>query len=193
MNWTDALKIGTTIVTSLGSGGLIVFGLSGWLGKVWANHLMESERQAYHIELEKLRNSLRRSTETELKSLEVQLEIGKREHIDRLAIYRAPIDLLAGMIAKVVMITAGKRGPLTAEEFLTFETQRLRLYAYLAMHAPQSVMDAHDAVMDLTLGLVADGKSTTWLQVRELSLRFLNEVRKDIGIDKEPIAYNGMR
>ena len=91
------------------------------------------------------------------------------------------------------MITLGKRGPLTPEELLRFETERLRMYAYLAMHAPQSVMDAHDAVMDLTLALVADGEPTTWLQIRELSLRFLNEVREDIGINKAPVAYNGTR
>ncbi len=193
MDWTDVLRIGATILASLGGGGLIVFGLSSWLGKVWATHLMESERQAHAIELEKLRNSLQRLTETELRSLDVQLEITKKEHLDRVTIYRGAIDLLAGIIAKVVMITLGTRGPLTPEELLTFETQRLRVYAYLAMHAPQSVMDAHDTIMDLTLALVVDGKRTTWPQVRELSLRFLNEVRKDIGIDKEPVTYNGTR
>ena len=193
MNWTDALKIGTAVVTSLGGGGLIVFALSGWLGKVWADRLMERERQTYATELDRLRDSLRRSTEAELRSLEVQQEIGKEEHLDRVAIYRSAFELLAAMIASVEMMTLGKRGPLTPEELLSFETQRLRLYAYLGMHSPQSVMDAHDALMDLTLGLVHDGQSTTWAQIRELSLRLLNEVRKDIGIDKEPVAYHGPR
>jgi hypothetical protein len=154
---------------------------------------MESERQAHAIELERLRNSLLRLTETERRSLDVQLEIRKKDHLDRVTIYRGAMDLLAGITAKVEMITTGTRGPLTPEELLAFETERLRVYAYLAMHAPQAVMDAHDAVMDLTLALVVDGKRTTWPEFRELSLRFLNEVRKDIGIDKEPVAYNGMR
>jgi hypothetical protein len=193
MDWRDAIKIGATILASLGGGGLIVLGLSSWLGKVWATHLMESERQAHAIELENLRNSLQRLTETELRSLDVQLEIRKKDHLDRVTIYRSALDLLAEILAKVVMVTLEKRGPLTPEELLTFETERLRVYAYLAMHAPQSVMDAHDAVMDLTLALVADGKPTTWPQVRELSLRFLNEVREDIGINKAPVAYNGTR
>ena len=193
MNWIDALKIGSAVVTSLGGGGLIVFGLSSWLGKVWANRLMESERQVHAIELEKLRNFLQQSTETELKSLDAQLEIAKKEHLDRIAIYRGAMDILATITAKVVMITAQKRGPLTPEEFLEFETQRLRMYGYLAMHAPQSVMNAHDALMDLTLALVADGKSTTWPQFRELALGFLNEVRKDISVDKGPVTYAGNR
>jgi hypothetical protein len=59
--------------------------------------------------------------------------------------------------------------------------------------ALKSVMDAHDAVTDLTLEVVADGRLVTWAQVRELSLRFLNEVRKDIGIGNEPITYHGTR
>src|ERR1035438_4960013 len=140
MNWTDALKIGTTVVGSLGGGGLIVFGLSGWLGKVWANHLMERERQAYAIELEELRNSLRRSTETDLKSLEAQLEIWKLEHLDRVTIYRGATDLLAGAIANVVMMTLGKRGPLSPDELLTFETQRLRLYSHVPIRPPHSAI-----------------------------------------------------
>src|SRR5450759_4104411 len=126
MDWTDVLKIGAAILASLGGGGLIALGLSSWLGKVWATHLMESERQAHAIELENLRNSLQRLTETELRSLDVQLEIRKKEHLDRVTIYRSALDLLAEILAKVVMMTLGKRGPLTPEELLTFETERLR-------------------------------------------------------------------
>jgi len=47
--------------------------------------------------------------------------------------------------------------------------------------------------MDLTLEMVVDGKPLSWIGVRELSLRFLNEVRKDIGINAEPVAYRGTR
>jgi hypothetical protein len=152
---------------------------------------MESERQAHAVELEKLRDALQRSTEKELKSLHVQLEIAKetivKEHLDRVTIYRAAI------LAKIVMIATQQRGSLTPAEFADFEHQRLRVYAYLAMHAPQSVMDAHDAVMDLTLEMVVDGKPLSWIGVRELSLRFLNEARKDIGINAEPVAYRGTR
>jgi hypothetical protein len=101
MAWTDALGIGTAIIASLGGGGVVVFGLSDWLGKIWANRLMESERQAHAVELEKLTDALQRSTEKELKSLHVQLEIAKetivKEHLDRVTIYRAAIDLLAGI------------------------------------------------------------------------------------------------
>ena len=35
MNWIDALQIGAVVVTSLGGGGAIVFGLSRFLGDKW--------------------------------------------------------------------------------------------------------------------------------------------------------------
>jgi hypothetical protein len=193
MTFEDVLKIATTILASLGGGAAIVFGLSNWLGKVWAERLMARERQVQAVELETLRDALRQSTDAELKSLEAQLEIAKKEHTDRLTIYRGTIDLLAAIVAKVVMISSSKRGPLTPDEFLEFENQRLRVYAYLAIHAPQTVMDAHDSLMDLILGLVADGKVTTWPEIREQALKFLNEVRIDVDRNKQPIAYKGSR
>src|SRR5882672_1086527 len=39
MGWIDALKIGAVVIGSLGGGGAIVFGLSGFLGQVWMQRL----------------------------------------------------------------------------------------------------------------------------------------------------------
>ena len=176
---------------------VIVFALSNWLGKIWADRLMQKERQDYAIQLEQLRNSLRYTSEEQLASIHSQLEIAKdtliREHLDRVTIYRAVVDLIAGITAKVEMILLKRRGPLTSDELHEFEIQRLRVYAYLAMHAPQSVMDAHDAINDLILEVVYDGKTTTWEHFRNLALQFLNEVRKDVGIRPESITYQGKR
>jgi hypothetical protein len=85
------------------------------------------------------------------------------------------------------------RGPHDANELHDFEVQRLRVYSYLAMHAPQSVMDAHDEVVDALLEVVMDGRALTWPEFRLLGIRFLNEVRLDVGIRTEPIAYRGRR
>lgn len=197
MTWGDIISIGASVVASLGGGAVIVFALSNWLGKVWADRLMRKERQDYALQLEHLRNSLKLASEEQLASLRAQLDVAKetyvREHLDRMTIYRAAIDLIAGIVAKIQMILQRRRGPLTPDELHEFEVQRLRVYAYLAMHAPQSVMDAHDAVTDLILAIVYDGQDTTWEHFRALALQFLNEVRKDVGIRPEPIAYRGTR
>jgi hypothetical protein len=174
-----------------------VFALSNWLGKIWAERLMEKERHNHAVELEHLRDSLKRTSEEQLASLKAQLDIARearvREHFDRVTIYRGALDLIAGMVAKILMILLKKRGPLTGDELHEFEAQRLQIYAYLAMHAPQSVMDAHDALSDLILAVIYDGKDTTWEHFRDLAITFLNEIQKDIGIRVEPITYQGIR
>ena len=197
MTFQDAISIGGSIIASLGGGAVIVFALSNWLGKVWAERLMQRERHEYATQLERQQNSLRLASEEQLASLRAQLDIAKeahvQEHVDRVTIYRAAIDLIAGIVAKIEMILMQRRGTLTPEELHEFEVQRLRVYAYLAMHAPQSVMDAHDALSDLILAVIHDGKNTTWEHFRGLAWKLLNEVRKDIGIRPEPIAYRGAR
>jgi hypothetical protein len=60
----EVLEIAAIIVTSLGGGGAIVFALSNWLGKVWANRLMAREVAKHSGDLEALRSELVRSTES---------------------------------------------------------------------------------------------------------------------------------
>jgi hypothetical protein len=45
MNISDLAKIVVSVLVSLGGGGAIVVGLSSWLGKIWAERLMERERK----------------------------------------------------------------------------------------------------------------------------------------------------
>lgn len=46
------------VIFSIGSGGTIVWGLSSWLGKVWASRILETDRLKYSQELERLRSDL---------------------------------------------------------------------------------------------------------------------------------------
>lgn len=119
---------------------------------------------------------------------DVEVPLATAEAVDRVAIYHAAIDLLAGIVAKAVMISGGQRGPLTGEELLEFETQRLRVYGYLAMHAPQSVMDANDALTDHVLEIVADGQHLDWPRFRALAVGLMNNIRDDVGIRPEPVS-----
>src|SRR3989442_667786 len=105
MTSVDVISIGASIVVSLGGGGAIGFALSNWLSKVGADRLMQKERHGYAIQLENLRNSLRLASEEQLASLRSQLDIAKearvREQFDRVTIYRAAVDLITGIIAKI--------------------------------------------------------------------------------------------
>src|SRR5689334_4601933 len=48
-------------ILSLGGGGAIVFMLSSWLGKVWANRLMAGDKSKHDMALERLRTELRQN------------------------------------------------------------------------------------------------------------------------------------
>ena len=52
--WSTA----AAVIVSLGGGGVIVFALSSWLGKVWANRIADAERARFARELEGYKSKL---------------------------------------------------------------------------------------------------------------------------------------
>lgn len=46
------------VLFSLGGGGVIVFALSSWLGKVWANRILEKEKKEHQLEIENYKSKL---------------------------------------------------------------------------------------------------------------------------------------
>lgn len=60
----ELFEIASVILLSLGGGGIIVFALSSWLGKVWANRLMAAETAKHSQDLERLRKELSRGLES---------------------------------------------------------------------------------------------------------------------------------
>jgi hypothetical protein len=193
----EYLSIGATIIASLGGSGAIILSLSNYLGKIWASSLMAKEKADHEQKLEQLRIKLQKENQLHLAELNHNLEIYKqthlREHGDKLAIYRATIDLVATMLSKVEMIMLRNKKELSPKEQEQFETERLKIYGYLAMIAPQEVMDANDAFIDQLLAIVFDGDTTSWEIIRFKALNLTNAMRRDIGIDKSNVTYNGER
>lgn len=66
------------ILLSVGSGGAIVLGMSGWLGKVWADRLMEREKASLtklvQSELEQLRGATERNLFVHRTQFEVEFK-----------------------------------------------------------------------------------------------------------------------
>src|SRR5258708_24768683 len=50
------------VLVSVGGGGAIVVALSSWLGKGWANRILEADRAKYAREIEQLKGELERSS-----------------------------------------------------------------------------------------------------------------------------------
>ncbi len=72
MSQSEIWSIALSVLASLGGGGVIVFALSNWLGKIWANRVLETERARHANELEKAKaelSSLATDRERKLKSL----------------------------------------------------------------------------------------------------------------------------
>jgi hypothetical protein len=63
----------------------------------------------------------------------------------------------------------------------------------MAMHAPQSVMDANDELSDHLIDVLQGEVPYEWPQVRARAINLLNRIRVDVGIDKNPIEYRGRR
>jgi len=196
MSLPDALNIVVAGVLSIGGGGVIVLGLSSWLGKVWANRLMESEKATHARDLEKLRSELQRTNEVELSNLKGELDIYKQKHLrgheDKVQIYRLAVDVVSDLLGDLDLHQQASVDATTRlQRWNQFNRGRMRAYGYLAMLAPQSVMDASDALFDHLIQ-VSHGQPYEWPKVRELVLGLLNEVRKDIGFDPSPIEYRGI-
>ncbi|EGQ7779533.1 hypothetical protein ATN50_01085 [Vibrio parahaemolyticus] len=57
MSWDEVFKVVTITVGSLGGGAVIIVAFSSWLGKVWANRILETDKSRYSKELESLKLS----------------------------------------------------------------------------------------------------------------------------------------
>lgn len=189
-SWVVVLQI----IASLGGGGLIVAGLSSWLGKVWADRLMARERADHETLLAQLRANLEHQNQVQIEALRTELRVTEEKHLkgfqDRVAIYRMAVDIVADFLGDLDRyLQAGQAIP--EERYDMFNRMRMKAYGYLAMLASQRVMDAYDQLADHLLQIVGGQQSYEWDEVRRLALGLLNAVRVDIGLDPSPIQYNG--
>ena len=191
------LQAVAVILVSTGGAAAIIWKLSGFLGRVWAERLMVQERARHDQEIEQLKSRLRLDTETQLEEVRRLLDLARdvqlRHHNDKLTIYRSAIDMIAEIIHQLEEVATGRRPAPDQDAIRRFAIQRLQAYGYLAMLAPQTVMDSFDAMIDTLVEVIHENREVTWQEVRQLSLGVLNAVRADLGIDGDEIAYRGWR
>ncbi|WP_207062515.1 hypothetical protein [Motiliproteus sp. SC1-56] len=181
MNWDDVFKFITAAIASVGVAGAVIFALSSWLGKVWASRILDREKNCLNKELEATK-----------RELDVYKEKFLRNHNDKIVVYRAVIDIVSKLLASFDSFQSGRlKQSDAAKAFDLFNEQRMQAYGYLAMLAPQQAMDAHDRLIDHLIMISNGSAPYEWEKVRDLAVTFINEVRIDVGIDKDPIIYNG--
>lgn len=75
MSLNGVVEIAAAILASLGSAGAIVIGCATWLGKVWANRILESDRLKYTEELERLRSDLGKTVHVHRIQFETEFKV----------------------------------------------------------------------------------------------------------------------
>lgn len=196
MSWQEVLSVGASIIASLGGAGFVIFALSGWLGKIWAERIMAADRATHATELEKLRADLQRENHRDLESLKAELSISQQRDFkgfqDKLAIYRMVVDLLSDFLHDLaVFFHTGQ--PIPDEKIKAFDKLRMKTFGYLGMLAPQDVMDAHEELIERVIETLEGSREFNWQEIREKVLLLLNAARVDIGLNPSPIVYNGNR
>ena len=111
---------------------------------------------------------------------------------EKIAIYRSVVDLAAEILGDFDRAYLdGQSSPDAKDRYDKFNRGRMKAYGYMAMFAPQAVMDAFDAVVD-HLMLISNGSEPyEWPKVRLLAIGMINAIRRDVGLDKSPIEYRG--
>ncbi|MGA2047354.1 MAG: hypothetical protein ABSG96_06660, partial [Terracidiphilus sp.] len=112
MDWTSAFQLATAIIASLGGGCAIVFGLSSYLGRIWAERLTEKEKHKYADMLQAAKGELDKATnryQVELDSLGLVHKLRTTEEFSRLgqlwkqmAILQDAFNASAGLGLKMV-------------------------------------------------------------------------------------------
>lgn len=59
MSISEIFQVSGAIIGSVGGAAAIIFGFSTWLGKVWANRILEQDKLKYSSELEKIKNKIK--------------------------------------------------------------------------------------------------------------------------------------
>jgi hypothetical protein len=192
-------EIAASIIVALGGGGAIVFGLSSWLGKVWADRLMQKEKAKHDQDLEDFKAKAIRKLEEEKAHYERELENfkshlereNKRAHHtfeERIAFYKEAMTPVIDLITESQR-TAGK---LEQTTWFEFEKKRLATSIQFAMFASVDTSQAYDTLIDYIFDCSENKKQFSWPELREYAYKVVNEIRKDVGATGEAI-YQGTR
>lgn len=88
MTFREIVETASAVIVSLGGGGLIVVGLSSYLGKIWADRGLERQRHEYatlNIALQSKLDAASRRLQVELDSLSLVHKLRTQEEFARLS------------------------------------------------------------------------------------------------------------
>jgi len=176
MNIEQAFEIAQAVLLSVGGASIILFMLSNWLGKVWANRMMVNERAKHASDLAELTSKLKKEAEHNNHLL-----------MQKIALYKEAANPVIELIVKA------QHEPLTLSDLQAFDKDRLSTTALLAMFAPSNVFNEYNNMIDYIYDSVEEKQPWSFDIFRGKALIFLSEVRRDIGLYNDNLSYSGTR
>lgn len=162
---------------SLGLGSTLVFALSSWLGNVWAKRLMAKEVANHNKELARLRSSLHIEANNSTESFKVKIEL-----------YRE----VAGPLIEFVNKIQSER-EISEIDIGNFDKSRLKTTALLGVFAPIDVFNEYNRLIDYIYDCNDGVETWDFSAFRKQALVLITLVRRDIGLYKDELSYNGSR
>ncbi|SME96600.1 hypothetical protein [Desulfovibrio gilichinskyi] len=104
MEFGEAMGIASAVVVSFGGGAAIIAACSSWLGKIWADRLMEKEKARYNKDLEVLKNDLVQQTEDFKNNLIQQTESVKMKYQKSEILFRLELEAASAFIALSIKV-----------------------------------------------------------------------------------------
>jgi hypothetical protein len=83
----EVIGIASVIIASFGGSGLILAGISSWLGKIWASRILEKEKSNHSKELEDYKNKLDEKIRVLNSVIDKSLYVTKLQYEKELSIY----------------------------------------------------------------------------------------------------------
>ncbi len=110
--------------------------------------------------------------------------------------YKEKIDLykeVSKPIINLIVTIEHNQGQIQKDLIISFEKDRLFISTQLAMFAPTNVFNSFNDLIDYIYNSLESKEEYTFKQLRNISMKLLTDIRKDIGIYKDEITYNGNR
>jgi hypothetical protein len=155
VNTTEVFQISASIIVALGGGGAIVAGLSSWLGKLWAEKL-----------LERTRDTNQRSLEAHKRELELSFNARNRVSEAEFEIYRDLWKQVSELTSMGIGIRNGlQRSSLSDDEqterYKAFQNVLRNFELSLQSHKPFFAPEVYDAIQLLAIHVSVENKRAT--------------------------------